>query len=232
MRRTGRIFLTMLFALASLPAWAGSIAGTVKFSGAVPGKERFIVAKNPEVCGSGAREVEWVRVVDGKLSQVVVYIDGIDGARSWPAEAQASMIDQKDCAFTPHMQVVRNGGEVEVRNSDPVQHNIHTYELIGRAMRTVFNVNQPNEGVFKQTVNLKRGKWLKLGCDAHDFMHAWVFVASNPYYAVTGDDGKFNISDVPAGEYKVVAYHPTLGKQKAVVMVGASAASAEFSFSE
>ena len=130
------------------------------------------------------------------------------------------------------MQVVRNGGEVEVRNSDPVQHNIHTYEVIGRAMRTVFNVNQPNKGVFKQTVKLKRGKWLKLGCDAHDFMHAWVFVAGNPYYAVTGDDGKFNISDVPAGEYKVVAYHPTLGKQKVVVTVGASEASAEFTFLE
>jgi len=222
----------MLFVLTSLPARAGSIAGLVTFSGAVPEKERFIVAKNPEVCGSGTREVEWVRVVDGKLSQVVVYIDGIDGGRPWPAEAKASIINQKDCAFTPHMQVVRNGGEVEVRNSDPVQHNIHTYEVIGRAMRTVFNVNQPNKGVFKETVKLKRGKWLKLGCDAHDFMHAWVFVADNPYYAVTGDDGRFNIPDVPAGEYKVMAYHPTLGKRKAVVSVGDGAARAEFSFSE
>jgi len=224
--------LAMAFMLAGLPAWAGSIAGTVSFSGTAPENEKFIVAKDAEVCGTGTREVEWVRVVGGKLSRAVVYIDKIDGPKLWPNAAELSRIDQKDCKFTPHMQVIRNGAEVEVSNSDPVQHNIHTYEVIGRAMRTVFNVNQPNKGVFKQAVNLKRGKWLKLGCDAHDFMRAWVFTASNPYYAVTGDDGSFNITDVPAGEYKLVAFHPTLGKKNTVVTVRDDLAKAEFIFSE
>jgi len=230
MKQIGGLLLVIIFVLASLPAWAGSITGTVNFSGTAPEKEKFIVAKDSETCGSGIREMEWVRAVDGKLSQVVVYLDKIEGSKPWPAESAISRIDQKDCTFTPHMQVIRNGAEIEVLNSDPVQHNIHTYEVIGRAMRTVFNVNQPHKGSFKQVINLRRGKWLKLGCDAHDFMHAWVFVASNPYYAVTGDDGAFNITDVPAGEYKLVAYHPTMGKQHINISVGNSAAEAEFVF--
>lgn len=232
MKGIGVLLLATVGWLASGSAWAGSIDGTVNFSGAVPAKERFTVAKDPETCGSGMREMEWVRVVDGRLAQAVVYIDKIEGPKQWPADIGISTIDQKNCRFTPHMQVIRNGDEIEVLNSDPVQHNIHTYEVIGRAMRTVFNVNQPSRGSFKQTVSLKRGKWMKLGCDAHDFMHAWIFVASNPYYAVTGDDGTFSISDVPSGEYEVVAYHPTLGKRKATVTVGAGPTSAHFTFSE
>jgi len=113
-----------------------------------------------------------------------------------------------------------------------VLHNIHTYEIIGRAKRTIFNVSQPDKGFdFKEVVKARRGHWMKMECDAHNFMHGWRFLARNPYYSLTGDDGVFNITDVPAGTYKVIAWHPTLGKQVATVKVGAGAAKINFTFS-
>lgn len=109
------------------------------------------------------------------------------------------------------------------KNSDPVLHNIHTYEIIGRAKKTVLNVSQPEQGaITNKKIKLKRGAAMKLECDAHDFMHGFIFVAKNPYYAVVNKDGAFTIKDVPPGKYKIKAWHGTLGIKKDKVEVPAN----------
>ena len=130
------------------------------------------------------------------------------------------------------MSVMTNGSMFEATNSDPVLHNIHTYEIMGRAKKTVMNVSQPKQGATtKKKVKLKRGAGMKLECDAHDFMHGFVFVAKNPYYAVVAEDGTYTISDIPAGKYKVKAWHGTLGekKDKATISAGGTA-TVDFTF--
>ena len=132
------------------------------------------------MCGTGTREIDYVRVKDGALNDVVVYLDKIQVGKPFPPELDKAKVNQKGCKFMPFLQVMRNGSDLDAINADPVLHNIHTYELMGRAKKTVFNVSQPNPGTVTKVVKLKRGDAMKVECDAHDFMHGFVFVAKTP----------------------------------------------------
>ncbi|MDP6190778.1 MAG: hypothetical protein QF872_08220, partial [Gammaproteobacteria bacterium] len=136
--------------------------------------------------------------------------------------ALGSQVEQKGCEFLPFLSVMHNKGDYAAINSDPVLHNIHTYEMIGRAKKTIFNISQPEIGTINKTIKLKRGAGMKVECDAHDFMHAYVFVAKNPYYALVSEDGTFKIDNVPAGKYKIMAWHGSLKEQKGKVTVTAN----------
>ncbi|MFQ5774491.1 MAG: hypothetical protein ACE5GS_08250 [Kiloniellaceae bacterium] len=210
----------------------GTISGKVLLGDAKPEVQTFTISKNPEVCGTGAREVEWVRTNGGGLLDAVVYLEKVAAGKPFPEQAKKIAIDQKGCRFTPFIQAMANGGEIEVLNSDGALHNIHTYELIKKARRTVFNVSQPNQGDrFVKKIKLRKGVAMKIECDAHDFMHGWIFVARNPYYALVDDNGEFTIGDVPPGKYVVKSWHGRLGEKKTTVEVKAGAtAEANFSY--
>jgi len=199
----------------------GSISGKVTFSGKDPAPRIYNITKDNEVCGTGNREVDFVKVSKGGLSDVVVYLSKVKAGKAFTGGA--GKLNQKGCEFTPFLQVMINKKNLDVLNSDPVMHNVHTYELMGRAKRTVINISQPNQGSnISKKIKLRRGDAMKIECDAHDFMHGFVFVARNPYYAVVKKDGSFTIDNVPPGKYTINAWHGTLGKQKAKVTVGAS----------
>jgi len=200
----------------------GSVAGKVLFKGAVPTPKRMLIAKNKEVCGEGHREIVEVAVNNGALGNAVVVIDGIAMGKAWAATEQKPLLDQRGCRFIPPMMVVPRGAGIDILNSDPVLHNIHTYEIIGSARRTLFNVGQPIQGsTITKPLKLRSGEWIKVECDAHDFMHAWMFAALSPYVAVTREDGGFVIADVPPGKYKVRSLHPVLGVKEGEVTVPA-----------
>lgn len=203
-------------------AEAGSVTGKVLFKGEVPKPKRMLIAKNKEVCGEGYREIVEVAVNNGALANAVVVIDGIAKGKAWVAQQQKPLLDQKGCRFIPGMMVVTKGGDLDILNSDPVLHNIHTYEIIGPARRTLFNVGQPIQGsTITKPLKLRSGEWIKVECDAHDFMHAWMFAAPSPYVAGTREDGSFAVADVPPGKYKVRALHPVLGVKEGEVTVPA-----------
>ncbi len=227
--------LTVLtfFAAATLPLTAaaykvekvtngGTVTGKVTFSGTDPAPKIYPITKDNDTCGTGDREIDFVRVSNGALLDSVVYLKKVKAGKDFPAELNKPEIDQKKCEFLPFLTIMKNKDKLAVHNSDPVLHNIHTYELIGRAKKTVFNVSQPPElEVIDKTVKLKRGSAMKLECDAHDFMHGYVFVAKNPYFAVVKEDGSFVIDNVPPGKYKIAAWHGLLGEKKGKVTVDA-----------
>lgn len=213
---------------------AGTIKGGVAFKGSPPPPKRMLITKDKEVCGEGYREIREVEVKNSGLGGVVVFIDGIQKGKAWkePAKEPAwggYVLDQKGCVFIPYIQVVPKGVQLIMRNSDPVLHNTHAYELIGTARRTLFNLAQPNPGDITKEIKLRREQQIKVECDAHDFMHAWIFVADNPYYQVTDEKGSFEIGDVPPGTYKLKVWHPTLGAKEKEVKV-ADGAKVEVSF--
>lgn len=191
----------------------GSISGKVNFTGTDSPPKVYKVAKDTEACGTDNRIVDFVDVKDGALRNVVVYLDKVKSGKKFePIEAK---VDQKNCVFLPFLTVMTNNSYLEVSNSDPVLHNVHTYEIIGKAKKTVMNVSQPKQGtVTRKKLKLRRGAGMKIECDAHDYMHSFVFVAKNPYYAIVAEDGTYTISDIPAGKYKIKAWHGTLGEQK------------------
>ncbi len=209
----------------------GTIIGKVTLAGKDFAPKKYRVSKDNAVCGDADREIDFVRVVNGSLQDVVVYLDKVKKGKPFPAEVGDIETIQQGCEFKPFLGVMRNGGKLAAINEDPVLHNIHTYELIGRVKKTVFNISQPDQNTITKTVKLKKGAAMKVECDAHDFMHAYTFVAKNPYFAVVKADGSYSIDNVPAGKYKIKAWHGFLKDQKAKVEVTAGAtATVDFAF--
>jgi len=199
----------------------GAITGKVTLAGKDYAPKKYRVVKDDAVCSEGTREIDFVRVVNGSLQDVVVYLDKVKEGKAFPAEVGDGIAVQEACYFKPFLGVMRNKAKFVSVNKDPVLHNIHTYELLGRVKKTVFNISQPDQNTISKTVNLKKGAAMKIECDAHDFMHAYTFVAKNPYFAVVKEDGSFSIDNVPAGEYIIKAWHGFLKDQKAKVKVEA-----------
>ncbi len=209
----------------------GTITGRVLAGEAKPEAEPFLITKDQSVCGEGQRIVEWVRVNGDALLDAVVYLEKVKEGKPFPEETRSGKIDQKACAFVPYLQAIANGGKLDIVNSDPVTHNIHTYEIIGRARRTVINVSQSEQGnVVTKKIKLRKGVVMKVECDVHNFMHGWVFVAKNPYFAIVDENGNFTIDNVPPGKYVLKVWHGRLGDKESKIEVEAGG-TVEASFS-
>jgi plastocyanin len=194
----------------------GTISGSVKFNGTPPPAEKIEVSKDEAVCGK-EKVVETVQVgAGGGLKDVIVWIDGISKGKDWGSIAGGE-VDQKECHYRPYIQIIRVGEQVNVKNSDPVLHNIHAYY---KDTETLFNLAQPMQGMTTPKKLEKSGP-VHFKCDVHSWMSAYAFVAAHPYYAVSGDDGSYSLSDVPAGTYKLHAWHSKFGEQTADVTVTA-----------
>lgn len=199
----------------------GTVAGRAVFEGDVPRPRRFLVTKDVEVCGIGYRERQEVEVApEGGLRNVVVAIEGVEAGKPWPERPARAEVAQENCVFAPHVQVVASGEELDILNPDPVLHNIHAFELIGSASRTLFNLGQPPEKPkITHEVRPRRGHRIRLECDAHDFMLGWIYAAETPYAVLVDADGRFALDGVPPGEYTVQAWHPYLGTREQRVTV-------------
>jgi len=186
----------------------GTIEADVKYSGA-PQVEKLKVNKDTEKCGTEA-VIEKVVVGGNKgLANAVVSVPGAKGA----TKAKA-MVDQHGCKFVPHVTVMQPG-EIEIKNSDDILHNIHTYSTANPSI----NKAQPK---FKKTMTekLEKPEFVKLTCDVHSWMLGWVAVVPG-LAGVTDKDGVAKIENVPAGKQKIEVWHETLGKQDKEVDVKA-----------
>ena len=189
----------------------GSISGEVKFTGAAPAPKVVKVNKDNEVCGQEKKIVEVAVGPGGGLGETLVSV-AAKGAK--PTPAKPAVLDQKGCEFHPDI-VVMAPGEIKILNSDGVLHNIHTFSTANPPI----NKAQPK---FKKEMveKLEKPELVKVQCDAHSWMHGWIFVTENPT-AVTDDKGAFKLENVPPGKYKVDVVHPVLGKQTKEVEVKA-----------
>ena len=213
----------------------GTIVGQVMFAGIDQPPQVYSVTKDNAVCGTDERRIDYVRVEKGHLLDTIVYLHKVAEGKPFPDEVGDAAIEHVGCDFTPFIQVMRNRRELASLNTDPLLHNFHTYELLrGSAAgpkKTVTNVTQPEPSEVKTQVNLRRGPALKVECDAHDFMHSFVFVAHNPYFARVTEEGSYRIDDVPPGSYTLKAWHGVLKNQQAEVTVEAGgAATVDFTF--
>ena len=193
----------------------GAIQGKVVYHG--PVKTRTVLpTKDKNVCG-GIRKEPLVVVGDGgAVRDSVVFLKDVAAGKPWPETTRARpVLDQEKCRFEPHVQVARRG-KIDIVNSDPVLHNTHGYY----GKRTAFNVALPIQGG-KVTKLLRSPGEVRIDCDAHGWMLAWIYVVDNPYFAQTGEDGAFSITDVPPGEYTLAVWQETMGLVEMPVTVAA-----------
>ncbi len=196
----------------------GKISGVVKLHGKTIQVKVLAITKNKDVCGQSTPDPRYVIGKGGSVKNVIVTIEGIEkGKKALPVKD--AVLDNNKCVFLPHVQAVTVGTRLTVMNSDSILHNTHTY-LGGK--KTVFNLALPLEGQ-KIKKPLRRPGLMNTKCDAgHTWMSAWVYVSKHPYYSVTGQDGKFKISDIPPGTYKLKAWHEALGTVEKEVTVPAN----------
>ncbi len=195
------------------------LKGSVIFTSTVPAPKIMLISKDNNTCGTGNRLIQWVDVGNQSgLRNVAVYITNIDHGKAWNKKPASYTLNQESCRFVPDFFAIPKGKELRILNSDPMMHNIHMYEIIGRARKTLFNKGQHERGIeFKKLINTRRGNTIKVECDAHNFMHAWIFVPVNPYYDLVDSDGRFEMDNIPPGNYIVKAWHPTLGERESTV---------------
>ena len=192
----------------------GTIDGKVVFNDAVPTR-KIIPNKDVEVCG-GIREEPLIEVGPDKgVQNAVVYLVEVAKGKAWPAAGKTPELDNRKCRFEPEVQVIR-AGPLDVVNDDPILHNTHGYY----GKRTAFNMALPNQGQRIPT-ELTRAGIVRIDCDAHGWMEGWIYVVDNPYYAITGADGKFSITEVPPGTYTLVAIQSFTGPIQQPVTVTA-----------
>lgn len=192
----------------------GTIRGKVSFTGTVPVR-KIIPTKDQDICGAPRDEPQILVGPDQGVQDAVVYLRGVAKGKPWGEPEKVPVLDNKACRFEPPIQVMR-AGAIDIHNSDPVLHNTHGF--YGR--RTAFNVALPDKGV-KVTRELPRPGMVRVECDAHGWMLAHVFVADSPYYALTGQDGRYAITDIPPGTYALVTSQSHAGDTEQQVTVKA-----------
>jgi plastocyanin len=190
----------------------GSIEGKVIYNGDVP-TQKIIPTKDVETCGQPYERALIEVGSDKGVQNAVVYLVDIAKGKAWPPQPKPPELDNLKCRFVPEVSAI-HAGPLVVVNSDPVLHNTHGYY----GKRTAFNMALPNKDQRIPTT-LDRSGTVRVDCDAHGWMLGWIYVMDNPYYALTGADGKFSITDVPPGTYKLVAMQSFTGPIEQTVKV-------------
>jgi hypothetical protein len=194
---------------------AGAIAGTILVAGDVPVLPPLPVFKQLGFCGDTVPDPRLVVAPGGALANAVVQIVGVTAGKPIPRDT-AVVLDNVKCAFVPHVRSATVGQTLEIHNSDPFPHDAHAW----LGTRTLFNVGILPGHTSRQP--LADAGLVHINCNVrHTWMHAYVFIADDPYHAVTGADGRFAIDQVPPGTYTLRVWHELLGSVDRPVTVEA-----------
>jgi hypothetical protein len=202
-------------ASAKAEGW-GILKGQIVFGGEPPVMpilaEKGKAAKNPEVCAKDAPIKSERLVVDSAtkgVKNVLVYLPrptAVNEDAKKAALGTTVQFDQKNCVFEPHVLGFMSGAVVELKSSDPLNHNVNS-----KLRNSAFNTNIGGGGTFKPTISGPERTPGKVVCDIHPWMEAWWMVVDHPYITVTDDKGNFEIKNVPAGTQKVVVWQEATG---------------------
>ncbi|MFT7663889.1 MAG: plastocyanin [Planctomycetota bacterium] len=204
------------------PAVKASIKGMIKFEGAAPEQKVIDMAAEASCHKAGSERAggpikeEYIVVNDGGLANVVISISkGIKGKFEGTGSVD---LRQEGCQYIPHVLALQAGQSINIINDDGVVHNVHSYSK----RNTAFNMAQP-AGAPAIVKDMKRkDKMFPVKCDMHAWMNCQVVVFDHPYFTVSGENGAFEMGDLPAGKYTITAEHEKLGSQTAKVTVGDS----------
>jgi plastocyanin len=200
------------------PGTAGILKGTIRFTGRKPARKKIDMSGEPACAEEHHGAVYDESVVvnpNGTLANAFIYIkSGLEGKR-FEVPAAPVTIDQRGCWFHPRVLGIQTGQTLQVTNSDPVTHNIHPLAQINREWN--HSQGQGDSPLARRFI--KPEVMIRVKCNIHSWMHAFIGVVENPYFAVTGSDGTFEIRNVPPGDYLIEVWQETLGIQERKITI-------------
>lgn len=192
--------------LMSLGLRAGDLSGTVILKGTPPAEKTIVM--DEQCCKLRPEPVTTRHYVVGPnsgLANVFVYISkGLEG-RQFAPPSQPAELDQTGAMYEPYVQGIMTGQVLRIKNSDDLLHNVHSLPKVPGNKE--FNFAQPEKDLVTEKTFSKREVMVKFKCDVHNWMFAYVGVVEHPFFAVTDKNGRFVITNAPAGEYTLTAYH-------------------------
>jgi plastocyanin len=196
----------LLLGTPALPAEKpGGIAGVVRYTGTVPPPEEILTTD-----GSTIRHSDLV--VEPKTKGLRYVVAVLENAPAQPkvTKAKPVLVDQRDMVFVPRVVAVQHGQAVSFDNSDLCNHSVMANSTVKANQFNVFVLQgRPYEHFFEPQKHP-----VQIGCSLHAWMRAWVYVLPHPWFAVSDEQGKFQINDVPPGKYTLWLRHPDTGRQE------------------
>ena len=219
--------ITVLCGLFISSALGGTLSGRVNFDGKPP-KKRSIKMDADPVCGSAHKEPVYKQnfIINeaGYLKNVLVYLKYVKYDGNTP-DTQA-VLDQNGCMYSPHVQGMMVGQDLLIKNSDATLHNIHGLPKLNPE----FNFAMPKVVKEKAIKMAKAENFIKIKCDVHSWMKAYISVFDHPYFAVTDDSGHYQIDNIPPGDYEVIAWQEKFKDKTLNASVTVSDSSSTYNF--
>jgi plastocyanin len=197
-----------------------TVTGKVAFDGAQPKMATIDMSDKPVCAKAHTAPVKSQEVIvngNGTLKNVFVWVKSGLPDKQWKIPAANVALDQTGCMYEPHVLGVMAGQNIEIKNSDPTNHNIHPAATVNAD----FNQSQSPGAAPLMKAYPRQEVLIPVKCNVHPWMRAYIGVVSHPFFAVTGDDGTFTIKGLPPGTYTIEIVHEKYGKQEQQVTVGA-----------
>ena len=152
---------------------------------------------------------------NGTLKNVFVWIkQGLEDY-SFETPEQPVILDQNGCIYSPRVFGVQTGQPLKMLNSDPITHNIHPIPELNREWNETQAPAQDKVKSFP-----RREVMISVKCNIHPWMKCYIGVLPHPYFHVTGDEGSFELANLPPGKYIIEAWHEKFGTMEQEITVG------------
>ncbi|HYV84938.1 MAG TPA: carboxypeptidase regulatory-like domain-containing protein [Patescibacteria group bacterium] len=219
------------FVMMGTAALAGTITGTVTYTGKVPNLKPIAMDADPNCAKKHTtpQPSDVLVMGDGNtMGNILVRVTkGLPAGKTYPAPTTPVVMDQNGCHYEPHVIGIMEGQQLLIKNSDGILHNVHALPRVNKP----FNRAMPATVKESNATFEKAEDVFPVKCDVHPWMSAYIAVLTNPFFSVTKRDGKFSIGGLDPGTYTIEAWHEKLGTQTATVTVGASdTKTADFKF--
>lgn len=216
------LFVGVVFAAAVSGVYAetwGTIKGKFIYDGEAPAPKMLkcspdgVINKEPEVCCKVQHFDESLKVAkDGGVANVIIYLR-TKNAKVNPERLkefkEPVLLDNKNCKFEPHVVGLVKGQTLSIGNSDNVGHNSN---VSGQGVNPIVPAGQKVDTVAKTLTLIPN----EVTCNIHPWMKGYVLVRPDPYFAISAEDGTFEIKDLPAGDHEFQVWHERAGFVTAV----------------